>query len=826
MNKRESVFHSSFILQHQEAVYPVQRLSPPSRVSLAFVCLTAAILAIAAVAGLVPDRNGAILDGRKALCEQMAVHASLAAQRGDLAAVRASALAAVRRNPDIVSAGVRAADGRLLTEAGDHRLHWAPAVGGGATQMRVPIALQGQLWGHLELRFRPLDGGAWAPLHNPALLLLAFVAVTGFVAYSVYLRVLFRKLGLAQSSVVPRRVRTTLNTLAEGVVILDKHHRIALANEAFARLVGLPAADLPGRDVSEFSWTGPRVHGGDAGLPWERALGEGAAQTGTILGLLQDRQAHTLSVNSTPIVGEDGTPRGAFATFDNLTTIERKNAHLRKLLQKLKVSRAEVRRQNQELKVLATRDPLTGCLNRRAFFGEFETHWSASARHALPLGCIMVDIDHFKGINDTHGHGVGDQVLQHIAATLRSLVRKTDLVCRYGGEEFCILLPHTDLADSALAAERYRAGIEASRCGAIAVTTSVGVSALNLGAHEPRELLDQADKSLYAAKRGGRNRVVRWDEILDKPELARAEPRQSAPPGPPCDVAIPFHAVTALLSALAYRHADTAEHSRRVADLCVATASGLMTQSECYILEVAATLHDIGKLGVPDAVLLKPGPLTADEWKVIRTHEGIGDEILAAAFTSDELSEIVRSHHCWYGGSPHDPDLPHGKDIPLGARILMIADAYDAIVSDRVYRKGRSRLEAFAELRRCAGVQFDPDLVERFVEAVLARDETRAPTAVPFSKQTALKIGVQIEKLASALDAEDHRGLATMAGYLSATARAHGLAPIAETAARLERSAGSNPNRVEVTQLTVDLLDLCRATYRCYLPGVAEDISA
>jgi diguanylate cyclase (GGDEF)-like protein/PAS domain S-box-containing protein len=803
----------------------MQRISPTVRVSIALACLTTGILATAVVAGLVPDRFGAVLEGRKALCEQMAVQCSLAVQRGDLGLARASLVALSLRNSDLHSAGVRDKSGHLVVEVGTHPSQW-DASANSPTQAQVPIMANGKLWGHAEFRFRAPGGPAlWSPLRHPALLLLTFVGCVGFGAYFVYFRLLFQKLGLAQTQVVPKRVRTTLNTLAEGVVVLDKDDRIVMANEVFAQLAGESASDLQGRRVSDLPWVSTGDAAEDEAYPWARALEEGRSQTGAVLAYRnQDQQTFTLSVNSTPILGDDGIPRGAFATFDNLTPIEKKNTHLRKLLQKLKHSRGEVRRQNEELKLLATRDSLTGCLNRRAFFAELETQWAAAHRYGQAVSCIMVDIDHFKSINDTYGHGVGDQVLQLVADTLRSEVRKSDSVCRYGGEEFCILLPHIDVAEAAQAADRLREAIAARNCSDVHVTASLGVSALSLEARDPRDLLEQADKSLYAAKRSGRDRVVRWDDIRGTAAAAGKPAKAAAADAEVSTTAIPFHAVTALLSALAYRHADTAAHSRRVADLCVATAHGLMSQSECYILEVAATLHDIGKLGVPDAVLLKPGPLDAEEWKIIRTHEGIGEEIIASAFSSPELLDIARNHHCWYGGSPHDPDLPRGLDIPVGARILGIADAYDAIVSDRVYRKGRSRGEAFVELRRCAGLQFDPELVERFIAAVLARDETRNSSELAVSKQTALKIGMQIEKLASALDAQDYRSLATMAGYLNATARAHGLGPIAELAAQREQAASGRPDACAIAQLTIDLMELCRGSYRSYIPASSAEI--
>jgi hypothetical protein len=217
--------------------------------------------------------------------------------------------------------------------------------------------------------------------------------------------------------------------------------------------------------------------------------------------------------------------------------------------------------------------------------------------------------------------------------------------------------------------------------------------------------------------------------------------------------------------------------------------------------------------------LLKPGPLTKEEWEVIRTHEHIGDEIILSAFSSQDLNDIIRNHHSWYGGTPFDPSLPQGKAIPLGARILTLADSYDAIVSDRVYRKGRTREEAFAELRRCAGIQFDPELVERFVQVIMDRDEGRESPAMAVSKPAALKIGMQIEKLAQALDAGDTSSIHSMAGFLRATATANGIDTIAQVSGRLEEStADANADPISVTELTLELLDLCRATYNSYLP--------
>jgi diguanylate cyclase (GGDEF)-like protein/PAS domain S-box-containing protein len=623
---------------------------------------------------------------------------------------------------------------------------------------------------------------------------------------------------------VPHRVRAALDSLAEGVIILHHDQRIALANAAFAKLSGRAANELQGEKVTDFPWIPSSdeestANGDDASELWSKAADTGDAQCGIIVGYRNDgTRPHMLSMNYTPIVSDDGRVRGTMATFDDLTNMECRNNQLRKMLGRLKKSKEEIRKRNRELQELATHDPLTGCANRRTLFSEFESMWSTANRYGHPLSCVMVDIDHFKSINDRYGHAMGDQDLQHVAATLKAAARTSDLVARYGGEEFCMLLPHADLDSAVEAAEKFRRLIEEHACSSISITASLGVSSVSLGAKDCRALMEQADKCLYVAKRGGRNRVVAWDQVPADLDLTPVErrPGHTASAATPADAEtpIPFRAVTGLLSALAYRHAETAEHSRRVADLCVPAAGGLMTVSECYELEVAALLHDIGKLGVPDAVLLKPGSLTREEWTVIRSHERIGEEIIAAAFSSERLSQTISCHHCFFGGTPHNPELPRGIDIPLGSRILAIADAYDAMVSDRVYRKGRTQEEAFAELVRCSGTQFDPELVQKFIATVLARDDNRdRDRELIMSKQTALRIGVQVERLANAADSRDRQKWAATAGRLNATATQRGIGPIATAAAMLEQSVMSGTDELLLIEMTADLIDLCRTSY-------------
>ncbi len=801
----------------------MNRLSATIRITIGLAFLSVAVLLCAKMIGLVPDQRKAVVSGRAALAESIAVNCSLLASRHDIRAMKSGLEAILERNDDMVFVGVRRLGGPFVIEVGARGddLPDASQADRQGSRMVLAIMANDQSWGSVEVMFRPFtQAGAWNIFRHPVVRLSLFIFVVSFVVYVQYLRKILRDLD--PSSVIPDRVRTTLDTFAEGLLVLDSSERIVLANRAFADTMGQTPEDLQGRSASELPWIS--VDDNNGTFPWKKTLAEGKSQTGVSLGLQKsESDCRTFQVNTTPILGDDGKHRGALASFDDVTSLENSRSELVKMLQELRSSRDEIRNKNRELQLLADRDSLTGCLNRRSFFEQFETHWSQSHRHGYSLACVMVDIDHFKSINDTYGHVVGHQVLQKLAEVLKSTMRDGDIICRYGGEEFCILFPHLDIANGYLAAERYYKAIGTLKFQGFVVTASFGLSAIEFGADNPQELIDQADKCLYAAKHKGRNRIERWDEVRDNPTADLEVPSEKSPlREPPNETAVPFHAVTALISALAYRDIDTAEHSRRVADLCVAAADQVMSARQVYILENAALLHDVGKIGVPDSILLKPGPLTKEEWQVMRAHDVMGVGIVESAFRCDELTEIIESHHSWYGGNPRSPDFPTGKDIPLGARILSLADAFDAMVSDRVYRKGRSPEEAFVELRRCAGIQFDPDLTERFIDSVLASDDNRTKVEQGISKQTALAVGLQIESLVTAMDRQDAPAIVIQAGCLKRMATQYGVGPIAVCAERLEQLAAGESDLVELVQLTNELLELCRSTQKAYFNDVSK----
>jgi diguanylate cyclase (GGDEF)-like protein/PAS domain S-box-containing protein len=489
------------------------RISPAARISVGLVLLTTCILLAGDVIGLTPGRHEALLGARKRFCETLAIQFALAAHRNDLELVKMTLEVAVKRSDDVLSAGLRKADGRLLVQAGDHQKHWQgfSAERSTPTHAHVPIYQGQQRWGTVEVAFTPLSesglAGAWS---SPLVRLCCFVALLGFITYFFFMRRTLRHLD--PSAVIPGRVKAALDVLAEGVVLLDEKERIVLANAAFVDKVDRPAPSLMGKRVADLGWFVPKTCERPADYPWRRAMQTGEMQTGTPLVYSRPTgEVFTFMINGAPIVDNDGRLRGALATFDDVTEMERQNERLEKALVNLEKSRDEIRLQNQELEILATRDPLTGCLNRRRFFELYESEWGASKAEGTPLACIMADIDHFKSINDRYGHSVGDEVIQKVAEAIGSALRNLDLICRYGGEEFCCLLIGMGVQEAAEVAERARLAVEAQ-----SFTISVGVSTTDSGATDPAQLVDQADKALYESKRTGRNRVTRWDETFEE----------------------------------------------------------------------------------------------------------------------------------------------------------------------------------------------------------------------------------------------------------------------------------------------------------------------
>jgi diguanylate cyclase (GGDEF)-like protein len=317
------------------------------------------------------------------------------------------------------------------------------------------------------------------------------------------------------AAVAPALLRSSLNAFTEGVLLLDNRERIIMANNTFAQIVGSSPRALNGLSISRLGWKFSNSYENE--LPWSITIRDGSQQTNRqmcLSGRAETRKVYL--VDSAPVCDDRGKNSGVMVTFSDITHLEEKNDQLEGMLGMLKKSRDEVRRQNEVLQVLATRDSLTDCLNRRSFFEKFETVFKIAQRDGHKLACIMADIDMFKSINDRYGHAHGDEVIRKVAECLQLSLRSTDTICRYGGEEFCIVLPGMHLDVAMATAERARSNIQllqvagTTGASAISITASFGIASLEHGATTLSQLIELADKALYSAKNTGRNRVAIW----------------------------------------------------------------------------------------------------------------------------------------------------------------------------------------------------------------------------------------------------------------------------------------------------------------------------
>lgn len=359
----------------------------------------------------------------------------------------------------------------------------------------------------------------------------------------------------------------------------------------------------------------------------------------------------------------------------------------------------------EEARYLAERDAVTGLLNRRGMTGRIEEELTRSLRCGACFALVMMDLDKFKLINDTHGHAVGDQVLSSVSRVLVTSVRRSDVVARYGGDEFLALLPNTDAAEALPLVQRVQQAVSGLAVaipeGAkIPVGMSYGVAVYPHDGLTMAEVLAAADDNLYRSKQSGGNCMV------DPHSRHRVAAESEGV----------IRVLRGLVRAVASRDHYTLVHSDEVSTWSaeLACALGLPHQAQ-RSLRIAGLLHDVGKLGVPPETLVKPGPLTIAEYEAVKQHVILGEEIIGELPDMREVLTAVAHHHERWDGSGY-PRGAKGKDIPLLGRVLALCDAYSAMTGERPYRRPLTSQQAQRELRRVAGSQLDPDLVEAFIE--------------------------------------------------------------------------------------------------------------
>jgi len=369
----------------------------------------------------------------------------------------------------------------------------------------------------------------------------------------------------------------------------------------------------------------------------------------------------------------------------------------------------------------ATFDKLTGVSNRQALLGALVSEVERANRYSRPLSVAFVDIDHFKSVNDSYGHATGDHVLRGVAQTIKANLRASDRLGRYGGEEFMLLLTETDVEEGAVLTEKLRNLVAKQRFTIdggqqISVTISIGIAG-GTGSLRTDNLVRDADAAMYSAKSLGRNQTYIFAEPNEDARVPRA-PISAAGRTRAIEVgrAARDAGMVALTSVISPLPHYRGQPSAMIAAIVVAMAASLdLPDAEVERIRVAALLHDVGKVAVPQEILDKPAALNSAEWRTVVQHPRIGQVILEQAAALKEAVPIILHHHERYSGHGYPYGL-RGNDIPLGARIVAIADAYDAMTHDRPYKRAMTHENAINELRRHAGTQFDPQLVTLFCD--------------------------------------------------------------------------------------------------------------
>ena len=478
-----------------------RRMGTTTRIAFAMAMWTATVLLCLRVLGYLDDGLEREIEHRTRLCETVAIACSQIISSNAGASPQVLLETLKHRNPEILSVGFRLSNGQVTNSVGDHEAYWCQAKGQSVNGILVPVLRGNDQYAQIEAAFEPyIQSGVLGFFAMPSIRVTLIATLANLLGFLWWLRHCFQHLD--PSRVIPDRVRSALDTFAEMILVVDDKNRVMMVNGRLSDLLGGQPDQYQGKQLESLSWH-------KDSLAILNSPGQGDEDDSSKVILLNAKgERHYFKMNQSAIIDDEGNKRGRLLSLDDITVIEKQQEQLQQTLTDLQRSQAEIAEQNEKLQYLATRDPMTGCFNRRSFFESFEKTWTGSIRYDHPLSCVMVDVDHFKSINDNFGHAMGDEVLKSVAETLLNTAREADIVCRYGGEEFCVLLPNVDAAGARQAGERFRQAIADLHFEQLSVTASLGCADRTQGAQTAEGMLEQADQALYKAKRGGRNQVV------------------------------------------------------------------------------------------------------------------------------------------------------------------------------------------------------------------------------------------------------------------------------------------------------------------------------
>lgn len=456
-----------------------------------------------------------------------------------------------------------------------------------------------------------------------------------------------------------------LNSIGDGVVTTDKAGLITSLNRTTQDLTGWNEQEMKGKHFTSLFRPSREGLVKKTDDPTAKAL-----LSGKVIGLanhsvLVDKQGNAIPItgSASSIKDDDGNVHGVVIIFHDM--------------------RQEVAPQDQIL-YLSYHDALTGLYNRRYVMKEAKR---LNTSKQMPLSVIIGDVNGLKMTNDAFGHEVGDKLLKKVARTMESSCRKTDMVSRWGGDEFLILLPKTSMEEARAVIRKMRKSLERKSSGVMQLSVSLGYAMKKDKSEKWMDILKEAEKWMYRKK------------LLEEKSYRSM-------------------IITTLLATLYEKSTETEEHSKRLENYCLAIGRKLrLMAEELNELSLLAMLHDIGKIGIHQSILQKPGPLSSEEWEEIRHHPEIGYRIVKNTPELSMVAEYILLHHERWDGKGYPMGYKE-KSIPLLCRILAVADAYDVMIQGRVYKLPLSHEEAIAELKRNAGTQFDPQIVDLFIKTI------------------------------------------------------------------------------------------------------------